>query len=153
MVVWLSPSQSSGCRTPTEQKDSLGICLGGAILPLARDFPACWDPQCQAQRGVRSPQPGRRCLAPLLEPPVPSPLRSGIPMADTAWPKPARQARWSSCRLGCKSSSFLLCSQGLLICFNTLLNRGKEQSAGRAEGSACDARSAHPAAPISTVIH
>lgn len=122
-VPWLCgcpPGTAQGAASLHNSKESLRICLRGAILPLPRDFPVCWDPQCQAQSGVGSSQPGHRCLARLLEPPVPSPLRCGIPMADVAWPKPARQARWSSCRLGCKSSSFLLCSQGLLICFNTL---------------------------------
>lgn len=68
----------------------------------------------------------RQSRAGALSPITPSasfislPLRSGFPMADLAWSKPARQARWSSCRLGCKFSNFLLCSQGLLIFFNTL---------------------------------
>lgn len=75
-----------------------------------------------SERGGETPARGAAALPGSwpLQPPVPSPFRSGIPTADVAWPKPARQARWSSCRLGCKSSSFLLCSQGLLICFNTL---------------------------------
>lgn len=112
------PKCCSSCETTGEWNSTTGPAPGStdAVLPLTWGFRMCWDPHCQP--GVRC----RRAL-PALNPIFYHPislrnqplLRSGFPMADLAWSKPAQQARWSSCRLGCKFSNFLLCSQGLLI--------------------------------------
>lgn len=105
-----NPSHSSGCCILAEQQG------------VPRNLPQGCHPGFSRALGSAVPfsERGGEPPARAAGAPVPSPLCNGIPVADVAWPKPARQARWSSCRLGCKSSSFLLCSQGLLICFNTL---------------------------------